>query len=44
MGAELFMGMVRSALFYRRPAAHPAELVRQVLEVFLRGTALGETA
>jgi AcrR family transcriptional regulator len=44
MGAELFMGMVRSALFYRRPTAQPAELVRQVLELFLHGMTLRETA
>jgi AcrR family transcriptional regulator len=41
-GAELFMGMVRAALFYRRDAAVPRELVEQIIALFLHGVAATE--
>jgi AcrR family transcriptional regulator len=39
IAAELFMGLVRAALFRRRPSDKPAYLVETLLGVFLRGAA-----
>ena len=36
-GAELFMGMVRATLFYRRDAGSPGELAKDIVAVFLHG-------
>ena len=38
-GAELFMGMVRATLFYRRDAGSPSELAKEIVAVFLHGVA-----
>jgi AcrR family transcriptional regulator len=37
IGAELFLGMVRSASLFRRPEDTLEELVRQIMSVFLQG-------
>ncbi len=37
IGAELFLGMVRSANLFRRPEDSLEDLVRQIMSVFLDG-------
>jgi AcrR family transcriptional regulator len=42
IGAEFFLGMVRSASLFRRPEDSLEELVRQIMSVFLDGVARRE--
>jgi AcrR family transcriptional regulator len=38
LGAELFRGMVRSAVWLEPPVEDPAELAKTIVEIFVRGT------